>query len=76
MSAESSPPEELLLEVARWEQAVWSPDATTGTIDLRNEATRAALSAGWTVDDVAGRVGVKPADVARWAGASHHLLTE
>ena len=32
----------------------------------RNQAARAAIAAGWTLQNVADRVGVLPGDVARW----------
>jgi hypothetical protein len=59
------PPEHLLDAVAEVDRALWE-SGDTMTIGLRNLAAHTALAAGWTLQDVADRVGVLPGDVTRW----------
>jgi ribosome-binding protein aMBF1 (putative translation factor) len=64
------PPQELLAAVVDHERAIWTARATIRQIDLRNRAARAAVEAGWSAEDIARAVHVKPGDVQRWARAS------
>ena len=66
---ESGPTPELLQAVADIDRSLWeSSDATT--ITQRNEAVVAALSSGWTEEDLARAVGVRTDDVVRWSRAA------
>jgi DNA-binding NarL/FixJ family response regulator len=54
-----------------YEDAVWATtDAPSAALGVRNTAVREALAAGWTADEIAHEVHVKPEDVHRWASAA------
>ena len=70
VETDQSRPLELLTAVADREQAVWAPDSGTRTIELRNQAVRAAMDAGWTAVEIAQATNVRPQDVDHWVASS------
>jgi DNA-binding NarL/FixJ family response regulator len=60
---------EALQAVTDMDKALWQSNDTV-TITQRNHSVAAALSAGWTEQDIARAVGVLPEDVARWLQAA------
>jgi len=67
--SEATPSPALLHAVTDSDRALWE-SGDSGAIARRNHAVLAALSGGWSEQDVAQAVGVRPQDVARWAGAA------
>lgn len=61
---------EHLQAVAAADEQLWSQEGTSASINLRNHAAQSALTAGWSVREIAAWVRVKPEDVHRWAGAA------
>jgi len=59
-------PAEPLHAVINADHAIWEA-RDTHTIQRRNDAARAALAAGWTPDEIAAHLNVRPDDVQRWA---------
>jgi DNA-binding NarL/FixJ family response regulator len=59
--------EALLDAVHRADEAMWDPQGGI-TLTDRNDAVRAALAGGWTVQEIARHVKVASVDVERWAG--------
>ncbi len=57
---------EILDLVVQTDRQIWDGGGLA-TIRTRNESVRAALAAGWTPDEIADELGVRPADVQRWA---------
>ena len=51
------------------DEAIWEPSGG-GSLAARNDAVRAALAGGWTSDDIAEHLRVRPTDVERWAGSA------
>jgi hypothetical protein len=59
---------EALLDAAHSaDQALWEPGSGM-TLAARNDIIRAALSGGWTEEEIADHIRVASVDVRRWAG--------
>jgi hypothetical protein len=71
MASERSGAQDLLADVVRCEDALWANDhPPQGIIGFRNSAVRAAVEGGWSREEIARAVHVKPQDVDRWASAA------
>jgi len=65
---------DLLTAVKDAERAIWTPGATSEQIDQRNHAAHAAMTAGWTAEQIADELGVTPDDVRRWISPGQNQL--
>jgi hypothetical protein len=60
-------PNELLQALVAADRDVWSPEGPGSAIDLRNDAAKIAIAAGWLPEELAEILQVRPDDVRRWA---------
>lgn len=63
---ESARAVEILDLVVQTDRQIWDGGGLT-TIRTRNETVRSAIAAGWTPDEIADQLGVRPDDILRWA---------
>ena len=64
--AESVRAVEILDLVVQTDRQIWAGGGLA-TIHTRNDTVRAAIAVGWTPDEIADELGVRPDDVHRWA---------
>jgi hypothetical protein len=64
--AESARAVEILDLVVQTDRQIWDGGGLA-TIRTRNDTIRAAMASGWTPHEIADELGVRPADILRWA---------
>jgi hypothetical protein len=63
-------PVELLHRLADVDRQIWHGGGVT-TISLRDQAARAAVAAGWSLQEIADHVGVLASDVEGWTATPY-----
>jgi hypothetical protein len=63
---ESARAVEILDLVVQTDRQIWDGGGLA-TIRTRNDAVSSAIASGWTPDEIADELGVRPDDVLRWA---------